>query len=144
MLGKSQRLASLPPIDVHLCFCVCETLEFWRRITFVAGVFVAIFAVLSVTPTVSHYSLLICHVYSCAVIVCLFEDMCYLCLVCFRSISCLCVTISQSRKKCSALPAGEGYTRQCIYYTCKFWMIIILLCLCIIIINCKVSHVGRV
>ncbi len=29
---KSQRMASLLPIDVHLCFCVCKTLEFWRRI----------------------------------------------------------------------------------------------------------------
>ena len=26
--GESQRMASLPPIDVHLCICVCETLAF--------------------------------------------------------------------------------------------------------------------
>ncbi len=24
-------MATLPPIHVHLCFCVCETLAFWRR-----------------------------------------------------------------------------------------------------------------
>ncbi len=24
-------MANLPPVDVHVCFCVCETLAFWRR-----------------------------------------------------------------------------------------------------------------
>ncbi len=30
-MEKSIRVASLAPIDVHLCFCVGETLAFWRR-----------------------------------------------------------------------------------------------------------------
>ncbi len=55
--NKSQRLASLPPIDGSLCSCVGKTLEFWRRINkhFWSSFFVAIFTVLSVTTTVFHY-----------------------------------------------------------------------------------------
>ncbi len=43
------------PIDVHLCFCVCETLAFWRRddeSTFGARSSSCLFDLLSVMPTV--------------------------------------------------------------------------------------------
>ncbi len=44
-MAKSLQMASLAPIDVHLCFGVCKMLEFWKRIaekTFGARLFVAI------------------------------------------------------------------------------------------------------
>ena len=48
-------MASLPPIDVHLCFCVCEMFAFWRRndeSTFGARFSSCHFDILPVTPTV--------------------------------------------------------------------------------------------
>ncbi len=90
-------MASLPPIDIHLCFCVCKTLDFWGRIN--VNAFGALFAVLPVMPTVSHYLLLICScVFTCCD--CLPARGCAVCVQ--SALNQLVVTI----KWCSA---GERY-----------------------------------
>ncbi len=64
-MAKSMRIASLAPIDVHLCFCVCETLVFWRRnneSTFGACFLVAIFIDNRVNDSIIYHLLYyLCH-----------------------------------------------------------------------------------